>query len=389
MSNQPIPEQYQDIRPLIDSEVQDAYVKLLKTPEIEKMIPALLPDVTAEDLLNKREEINSILDFKLKISLNVLFGVIERTCFSLTTSGMSKLDEKGAYTFITNHRDIILDASFLSVLLQQHGKRLPQIAIGDNLLITDWIETLVRLNNSFIVKRAVSVREMLKESNKLSAYIRYVIKDLKESIWIAQREGRAKDSNDRTQTAMLKMLNMSSECASMLDGFKELNIVPVSLSYEYDPCDYLKAKEMLMKHRNPDHKKSKMDDYVNMKQGIVGQKGRVHFAVCDPLGDLSFINPEAKKQEILKGVANEIDRRIHMKYRLYEGNFIAYDMLHQTDIYKSHYGEKDVEVFKLYLNGQLDKIEMEDKDVPFLRERILEMYANPVINNEKAKKYDY
>lgn len=374
---------YKDIRPLNETEIPEAFAQLLQDETLRALIPLMLPEHTAKDLEALQPRIRTIYDFKKHISLPVVMQIAKKSCFSLSASGMSKIEGDKAYTFITNHRDIVLDASFLSVLLFQNGKLFPQIAIGDNLLIKEWIRQLVRINNSFIVKRAVSVREMLAESKKLSSYIRHTITETGEPVWIAQREGRAKDSNDRTQTAMLKMLTMSSD-KDTDTALRELKIVPVSLSYEYDPCDYLKAQEMLQKKINPDHKKSQMDDLKNMQQGIVGKKGRVHLSVCDPMGDFST---GLSTKEALQAWAEEIDKRIHKRYRLYEINYIAYDLLNGTKKYQgSMYGEKDLEEIDRYFAEQIAKIEISggEKDEAFLRERILEMYANPLINNLNA-----
>ncbi|MDO4790481.1 MAG: acyltransferase [Porphyromonas sp.] len=379
ISNDP----YKDIRPLNESEIPEAFAQLLQDETLRSLIPVMLPGYTVKDLEMLQPQIRTIYDFKKHISLPVVSEISKKSCFSISSSGMSKIENDKAYTFITNHRDIVLDASFLSVLLFQNGKLFPQIAIGDNLLIKEWIRQLVRINNSFIVKRAVSVREMLTESKKLSSYIRHTITDTDESVWIAQREGRAKDSNDRTQTAMLKMLAMSSD-KEPDTALQELRIVPVSLSYEYDPCDYLKAQEMLQKKLDPEHKKSQMDDLKNMQQGIVGKKGRVHLSICEPMGDFTTGLPA---KEALQAWAEEIDRRIHKKYRLYEINYIAYDLLHGTKKYLgSMYGEKDLAEIEQYFAEQIGKIEIpgDAKDETFLRERILEMYANPLINNLNA-----
>lgn len=379
-----IDKKYDDIRPFHDSEVSEALEELLNIQEIQQLIPQVLPGKTHEDV--RKENIQSIEDFKLKVSLPILFNVLEKTSFSLTASGMSQLDPNKAYTFVTNHRDIVLDSAFLSVLLNQHGKKFPQVAIGDNLLISPWIEKLVRINNAFIVKRKVSLREMLQESEKLSSYIRRTLTEANESVWIAQREGRAKDSDDRTQTAMLKMLAMSYK-GSLSEALEALNIVPVSISYEYDPCDYLKAQEMFAKKLNPKHQKTAMDDFENMRTGITGQKGRIHFAVCEPLSDLSDLDRAENKQVALQILASKIDQSIHQKYRLYPGNYVAHDLLRKTDTFASMYSAKEKQTFESYLNQKLTLCSCQNEEQSeYIRKCILTMYSNPLINKEKALK---
>lgn len=283
--------------------------------------------------------------------------------------------------FISNHRDIVLDASFLNVMLVDVGYGMTQIAIGDNLLIRPWIETLVRLNNSFIVKRNVPVRQMLEVSKVLSAYIRHTIVDTKESIWIAQREGRAKDSDDRTQPSILKMLNMSGK-GDVVSNLMELNIFPVAISYEFDPCDYLKAKEFQQKRDDPNFVKSQRDDLLSMETGILNNKGRVHFSLASPINDqLAQLDRTLDKNELINRIAGIIDKEIYKHYRFYPCNYVAYDMLTNTRRFSDHYGLSDKKQFEAYLQGQLDKIVLPNKDEAFLRTKILEMYTNPLKNH--------
>jgi len=273
-----------------------------------------------------------------------------------------------------------LDASFLNVMLYDVGYGMTQVAIGNNLLIRPWIETLVRLNNSFIVKRNVPVRQMLEVSKVLSAYIRRTITETKESIWIAQREGRAKDSDDRTQGSILKMLNMSGD-KDILSNLMELNIFPVAISYEFDPCDFLKAKEFQQKRDDPDFVKSQRDDLLSMETGILNNKGRVHFTLTSPINDqLAQLDPNMEKNELIAAIASIIDKEIYKHYRFYPCNYVAYDMLTGTRRFSEHYGLKDKKQFEDYLQGQLDKIVLPNKDEAFLRTKILEMYTNPLKN---------
>lgn len=373
---------FEDIRPLNQDEVQSAIEELLASDEFRSAIRYVKPNLNWDEFAATMRACKTKEQFKSTLGYEAVMTVAQKTTFSLTVSGRSRLPEgKPACTFISNHRDIVLDASFLNLILFDVGYGLTQVAIGDNLLIRPWIETFVRLNNSFIVKRGVSVRQMLEVSYTLSAYIHHTIKETKESIWIAQREGRAKDSNDRTQPSVLKMLNMAGG-KDILSNLASLNIVPVSISYEYDPCDYLKAKEFQLKRDNPDYHKTQQDDLLNMETGILGNKGRVHFTIGNRINDrLAELDPDKDKNELFVEVAGIIDKEIYTHYRFYPCNYVAYDLLHGTRRFSDHYGLKDKKEFEAYLQGQLDKIDIPHKDEAFLRRKILEMYANPLVNN--------
>ena len=382
MDRETVSPNFEDIRPLNQDEVQAAIEELLASEEFRAALRYIKPDLNWDELAAAMRACKTKEQFKSTLGYEAVMTVAKKTTFSLTVSGRSRLPEgKPACTFISNHRDIVLDASFLNLILFDVGYGLTQVAIGDNLLIRPWIETFVRLNNSFIVKRGVSVRQMLEVSYTLSAYIHHTIKETKESIWIAQREGRAKDSNDRTQPSVLKMLNMAGD-ADILTNLSSLNILPVSISYEYDPCEYLKAKEFQLKRDNPDYHKSQQDDLLNMETGILGNKGRVHFTIGNRINDrLATLDPNMEKNELFAQIAAIIDREIYTHYRFYPCNYVAYDLLNGTRRFSDHYGLKDKKDFETYLQGQLDKIDIPNKDEAYLRRKILEMYTNPLMNN--------
>lgn len=372
---------FEDIRPLNQDEVQAAIEDLLASEEFRHALQYVKPNLDWDQLCTAMRACKTKEEFKSTLAYDAVMTVAKKTTFSLTISGRSRLPEgKPACTFISNHRDIVLDASFLNVMLYDVGYGMTQVAIGDNLLIRPWIKTFVRLNNSFIVKRGVSVRQMLEVSGTLSAYINHTIKDTKESIWIAQREGRAKDSNDRTQPSVLKMLCMAGE-KDVIGNLKSLNIVPVAISYEFDPCDYLKAQEFQLKRDNPEYHKTQRDDLLSMETGILGQKGRVHFTISKLINDqLDQLDPAMDRNELFAAVASIIDKEIYRHYRFYPNNYIAYDLLNGTRRFSDHYGLKDKKAFEEYLQKQLDKIVIPNKDENFLRKKILEMYANPLKN---------
>lgn len=373
---------FDDIRPLNNDEVKDAIEALVTNEDFERAFRYIKPDVNWKEFSETMRSFKTKEDFKSKLAYEAVMMVANKTTFSLTISGRSRLPkDKKPCTFISNHRDIVLDASFLNVMLYDVGYGMTQVAIGDNLMIRPWIETLVRLNNSFIVKRGVSVRQMLDVSRTLSAYIRHTINETKESIWIAQREGRAKDSNDRTQGSVLKMLNMSGD-KDVVSNIMDLNIFPVAISYEYDPCDFLKAKEFQMKRDDPNYVKSQRDDLLSMETGILNNKGRVHFTLTQPINDqLAALDKDMEKNELIAAIANIIDKEIYKHYRFYPCNYVAYDMLTGTKRFSSNYGLIDKKHFEEYLQGQLDKIVLPNKDEAFLRTKILEMYTNPLKNH--------
>lgn len=278
------PKEFDDIRPFFDSEVHDKMKDLIKEPGFEHAVRYVLRDINYEQLCQELLTIDKKKDFQLFIMKVFLEGLTKKTTKGVTGENFGVLDKSKSYTFMSNHRDIVLDASLLNLLLILNGFDTSEIAIGNNLLIYDWISDLVRLNKSFIVKRDVGMRQMLDAARQLSGYIHFIITQKHESVWIAQREGRSKDSDDRTQESLIKMLGITGE-GDLINNLKEINIVPVSISYEYDPCDYLKAHEFLLKRDNPDFKKSQRDDLHSMEIGLLGFKGRVHFQISPCIND--------------------------------------------------------------------------------------------------------
>jgi 1-acyl-sn-glycerol-3-phosphate acyltransferase len=375
---------FDDIRPLNNDEVYDAIERLAASEGFRNALRYIMPDLKWEQFAETMRTCKTKEQFKRTLAYNAVMQIAKMTTFSLTISGRSRIPENTPCTFISNHRDIILDAAFLNALLLDIGHGMTQVAIGDNLLIHPWIDLVVRLNNCFIVKRDIPVRQLLEASRKLSAYIHHTIKDDKESVWIAQREGRAKDSNDQTQSSVLKMLNMAGEQKdNVLQNLMDLNIVPIAISYEYDPCDFLKAKEFQQKRDNPDFVKSKRDDLLNMETGLLNNKGRVHFSLGSPINDklMQMKSLNLDKNALITAIAETIDKEIYKHYRFYPYNYIAYDLLHHSVYFRTNYDLRDKMLFEAYLQKQIDKIDLPDKDEIFLRTKILEMYSNPLQNN--------
>ncbi len=400
--------EFDEIRPYESDEMRQAFEDLLADRQFSTLLKGFvpwLPKGLRNSLLRLAfTGVKTPLDFQMRFMKPVVWHVVRKHTDGLTfDESQLPRDKSLRYVFLSNHRDIVLDSAFLDVLLIKHGYETSvEIGIGDNLLIYPWIKRLVRMNKAFTVRRGLTAHEMMRSSQLMSRYIHYAVTEKHENIWIAQREGRAKDSDDRTQDAVLKMLAMggptdnvshaSKEAQSttatspLIRSFEELNIVPLTISYEYDPCDYLKAQEFQQKRDNPAFKKSKQDDLDNMKTGILGYKGRVHYHCASPVNTWLSEIQDLPRNEFFPALSQRIDSELHRHYRLYPCNYLALDMLEGSQQYQKHYTEADRQHFEQYLAGQLDKINIPNKDIPFLRERMLTMYANPLRNYLKVLK---
>ena len=380
-----IPAEFDEIRPYAPEELPQVFEELIADPMFKAVVGQVMPGIPFEMLAAKMRECKTNLDFQKAFSYTLLKDLVSKCAKGLEFECSAIKDKSINYTFISNHRDIVLDSALLSVVLIENGMNTVEIAIGDNLLIYPWIKKIVRINKSFIVKRGLGLREQLKSSMLMSSYMHYAISQKHENIWIAQRQGRAKDSNDRTQDSILKMMVMGGE-GDIFDRLKEMNLVPLSLSYEFDPCDYLKAKEAQQKRDDANFKKSEADDLTNMQIGIYGYKGHIHFqaAACinDELDEIKSRN--LPKTEVFTVIAELIDKYIHQNYRIYPCNYIALDTLNGEAKYADKYTEEDKAQFEGYLDKQMDKIDLPNKDMDFLRNYMLTMYANPLINHLKA-----
>ena len=383
--------EFDEIRPYEAGEMKQAFEELLADRQfnlVMKSFAPWLPKSFRNGLLHLAfTGVKTPLDFQKRFMKPVVKYIIRKHTDGCTfvdsnlrpgvPTDLQFVDQR--YTFVSNHRDIVLDSAFLDVMLVDSGyPTTVEIGIGDNLLIYPWIKRLVRMNKAFTVRRGLSLRETLASSQLMSRYIHYAVTQKKENIWIAQREGRAKDSSDHTQDAVLKMLAMGGD-------LRELNIVPLTISYEYDPCDYLKAQEFQQKRDNPAFKKSRQDDLDNMKTGIFGYKGRVVYRPAAPVNTWIDELSELPKTEWFKALAERMDREIHRGYELYPCNYIALDELNGDNGNAVHYTDADKKRFEDYLAGQMAKIQLPNKDEDFLRERMLTMYANPVRNKLAAE----
>lgn len=381
---------FDSIRPYRDEEVHEAISELLKEGEFQQFAHSFGFDLSPESQAMLRDRVESIYDFKRSFISVGLTGLLERTTFSTTISGTSNLDREGGtkYLLVSNHRDIILDSAILDLLFHQSGLSMPRMTLGDNLLKRPWIESLVKLCDAVVVKRGLLVRETLMESKRLSEYIRTAIAAEEEHIWLAQRDGRAKDSDDTTQPGLLKMLTLSAPRGmSIAESIESLHLVPMTISYEYDPCDALKAVEILERRRDPDYHKQPMDDLISMGAGLRGQKGRVHIKLGEPLHDLDKLyDPEAGKNEQLAAIAAEIDRQIFLGYRFYPSNYISYDIVRGGDRFESMYSRKERLRFELYVEEQMDAAKVLAKDRDEVAHLIYTAYANPLVNNLITRK---
>ena len=378
-----IPKEFDEIRPYMSEELPQVFEELIADPEFQVAMGYAMQGIPFENIAAAMRNSKDNLEFQKTLVYPFLQGVLKKLSSGLTVSCDNKENMAKALC-ISNHRDIIMDSAFLCIAFIETVNNTVEIAIGDNLLIRPWIKKLVRANRSFIVQRSASIREMLASSKRLSSYMHHAITQRNQPIWLAQREGRAKDSNDRTQEGLIKMLSMYSS-DDIIDALKVLNIAPTTISYEYDPCDYLKAKEFQQKRDNPEWKKAPQDDLINMKTGMFGYKGGIHYHIADCINnEIDAIDRSLGKNEKTAAVARIIDKHIHSNYKFWPINYYFYELLTGDTRYAEKYTQDDKNNLDAYLQKQVAKVDLENRDDEFCRTKILEMYANPVINYIKA-----
>lgn len=374
------------IRPFEPEELHEVFERLLGNAQFAQVVAYVFKDVPFDMLAQKMRACKTNLEFQVAFCYPFIKGLLQKASLGCDMN-VDAIDMEKRYTFVSNHRDIVLDSALLDVLLVDAGcKTTCEIAIGDNLLSLPWVKDLVRINKSFIVERSVSLRQMLLSSKRLSDYMHLVIAQKHDNVWIAQREGRAKDSNDRTQESIIKMMVMGGE-GSLVERLKGLHIVPLAISYEYDPCDFLKAQEFQLKRDIADWKKGPMDDVVSMQTGIMGYKGHIHYDAAPCIDAwLDTLDPDMPKADFFKAVATHIDEEVFRRYRLYPSNYVALDELEGTTAHADRYTAEQKAQFDGYIAQQMAKIQLPNKDEAFLRERLLTMYANPARNQEQLLK---
>jgi 1-acyl-sn-glycerol-3-phosphate acyltransferase len=367
------------IRPYYDAEVNQAILSAINHPMMKALMNFAYENEDDSVWKEQLKRTHSIRDFQINFAYKAVKKVLEKSSDGLSTSGFEKLEPNTSYLFISNHRDIILDTSLLNVCLHEHGLVMTASAIGDNLVKKDFLKILSKLNRNFLVQRGLPPRELLESSKLMSEYIGQLLLRENRSVWIAQREGRTKDGNDATHSGVLKMLAMASDEANMLDYFKKLKIVPVSISYEYDPTDALKMPQLMAEANAEKYIKDKNEDFITLLSGIIGQKKRIHIHVGEVLSnEIDTIAREfdnSNKQ--IQALAQVIDDAILQTYKLWPTNYIAYDLLFKTDQFKAFYTENEKSLFERRLEMRIDETN------PQMVEGFLAMYANPVANKMK------
>ncbi|OIP82659.1 MAG: acyltransferase [Porphyromonadaceae bacterium CG2_30_38_12] len=376
---------FDEIRCYHDHEVPAALERLSKEKQFMKVLSTVYPLMPKETLKQRLSTFKTKYEFQEKMVYPFLQYINANLTKGIELKGLENIDTSKPYLYISNHRDIILDSALLCYNLINNKMDTVEIAIGDNLLVFPWIEDLVRVNKSFIVKRGLSARSVLESSQRLSHYIAYTLHSKQQSIWLAQREGRAKDANDLTQESLLKMLNMYGT-NGIAKNLAALNICPLTISYEYDPCDYLKAKEFQQKLNNADFKKSPQDDLLHMETGVMGYKGKVIYTMNGNITEelLAMENEFSNKNELVEAIAKRIDYHIHSGFTIYNINKIAFDLLDGSGRFEKEYTLIEKLDFEAYIAKQILKIDLEDKDEDFLTQKMLEMYSNPLINKLKT-----
>lgn len=369
-------QKFDAIRPFYDAEVNEAIQKVLHHPMMKALMNFSFPDIEDDIWKEQLKKTHSIRDFQCNFIYQSVQKVLEKSSEGLTTSGFEKLEKNTSYMFISNHRDILLDTTLLNAALFEHGFVMTASAIGDNLVKKAFLDTLAKLNRNFLVQRGLSPREMLQSSKLLSEYIGQLLLRENRSVWIAQREGRTKDGNDSTNPGVLKMLGMGSDEENIMTYFKKIKVVPVSISYEYDPTDVLKMPQLMAEANNEIYIKEKNEDFMTLLSGIMGQKKRIHIHICDiidtEIDKVVAENDNTNKQ--IQALAQVIDDSILSNYKLWPTNYIAYDIVNNTNTHAHLYTENEKSLFQRRLEMRIDQ------ENPIALEGFLAMYANPVVN---------
>ena len=383
---------FEDIRPFRDDEVEAAIQRILEEPLLYDVMDFIYPSLSRVDILEMMSEIKTVKQFQEEISGPCFKEVAQKTTSGLTFTNMNELEKDNAYLFLSNHRDIILDSALLNVSLLEKGYNTTQIAIGSNLLKNSIISDIVRVNKNFIVNRDINPRDLLPASQRLSNYIRKTIEVDNTSIWIAHKEGRSKDGDDRTASGLLKMLTLSGD-ESIEKSLLKLNIRPMVVSYENDPCDVMKAAEIMSKRVNGSYEKHPLEDYKSMTVGLKGHKGKVNITVCptitEKIYDLKKID---NKNDKIKELAAHIDQEMHKHFKLWPTNFMAYDLLHGGREFSNEYNPIQRIAFRRYMTQAVLRLVVVRKKLKLpregfqkmAREVLLQMYAFPVQNWKEA-----
>lgn len=366
---------FDDIRPYYDNEAREVMRRLQHDPLFMKLVNHLWPTMTQEEAFAKADKVTSNMAFQLEFMHQAIRVIVSRSSAGLTCSGFENVDPKQAYLYIANHRDILLDSAILQILLVEHGFETSEITFGNNLMQGGFITDFGKLNRMFTVLREGNSRELYEISQKLSAYIRHTIMEKNVSVWIAQRNGRTKDGNDMTQTGLIKMLNMSGG-KNFSESIKNLKIVPLSISYEYEPCDDLKVQELYLSSLHSKYVKAPGEDLNSILTGILQPKGRIHMTVGKPIeNELAEIEKIGNENEKIKTLVNIIDEKLYANYKLWPVNYIANDIANESTEFSSYYTEKEKEDFINYIKQKTKKLTGDEQSLFNL---FIAMYSNPV-----------
>ena len=369
---------FEDIRPYSDSEVKEKIQKLLSEEQFQQVIAYAIPEIPFEIFKKQMNAVTTIKEFQAKIIVPLLDQLLKKSSEGISFNGTENLKKGKGYLFVSTHRDIVLDSALMNYILLQEGFETAEIAIGDNLMKIPWVVDLVKLNKSFIVKRDLPKEQKVEGSMQLSAYINHAIQENGKSIWIAQRSGRSKNGDDRTNPSILKMFNLMGKSGTTLENIKALDICPVSISYEYNPCDALTLPELITVSKGEKYEKQPMEDMIHMGQGIEGVKGKIEVSFGKPINtSIDELKGIANRNELLSSIAKQIDDEIHSTYKLLSTNYISYDLLHQSDQFKDQYSTEQKDGFVAYMTQKIQGIEGDEK---LKEETFLKMYANPVVN---------
>ena len=367
---------FNSVRPYNVHELQPAIKRITESKEFYAVVPFVFPDKKIEDVKEMLMGIQTAEDFQKVFMHRAVRRVVEQSSAGLTYDGFDKLNPNVPYLFIANHRDIVLDSAMLQVLLVEHNITTSEITFGSNLMISPFIVDFGKVNKMFTVNRGGTKQDVLKNSKNLSAYIRYSITKNKSSIWIAQRNGRTKNGFDKTEEALLKMLNLSGN-NGLIENFTELNIVPLTVSYEYEPCGVLKVNE-LYQSRFTEYVKKPGEDFNSIITGFKQFKGKIHLSAGEPINEqLRLLKPDTNAKENIRNTAQIIDETIYTNYKLWKTNYISFDILNKGNTYSEFYTENEKAVFVDTIEKEISKLNGDKDD---LLKIYFEMYANPVIN---------
>ena len=372
--------EFESISPYTDAEAAEALSKLAEFPLLTHISQQFFPEESPEFLKNTLKQIKTIDQFQVLVMQKFVRWVLEHTARNFSYDGISNIDPNKKFLALSNHRDIMLDPAITQLVLYRNGISMTEIAVGDNLITNETIEWLIRSNRMIKVVRGISARELYLSSQLLSKYIRLNITEQRSSIWLAQRQGRTKNGYDTTEQGLLKMLDMSGK-ADFKTNFEELNIIPMSISYEYEPCDILKAREVVISNKKK-YVKAEGEDFNSIVTGIMQQKGDIHLNIGTPLTSEEIEAASlCDKNDRYQLIRHAVDVRVIDGYKLFKNNYIAYDLSKQTNKYTEMYNTEDKEKFVAYMEHQLDTVEKE-LDREELKQVFLDIYANPVVTKE-------